>query len=26
LKLTEESKQVSIGAHTKNVRFRADAQ
>jgi hypothetical protein len=25
-KLTEESKQVSIGAHTKNVRFRADAQ
>jgi len=25
-KLTEESKRVSIGAHTKNVRFRADAQ
>jgi hypothetical protein len=25
-KLTEESRQVSIGAHTKNVRFRADAQ
>ena len=25
-KLTEESKRVSIGAHTKNVRFRAHAQ
>jgi hypothetical protein len=25
-KLTEESKRVSIGTHTKNVRFRADAQ
>jgi len=25
-KLTEESKRVSIGAHTKNARFRADAQ
>ncbi len=25
-KVTEESKRVSIGAHTKNVRFRADAQ
>jgi hypothetical protein len=25
-KLTEESRRVSIGAHTKNVRFRADVQ